>query len=216
VECGRLSTSPFASPIRPSRASGTFQPSPMVDRRSRRRLCPRPRWRRWQSPGRTAQSLTRESQADHGCERKPDQATPAEMATSATTGHKCGFNPANDQAADRAHHRGHASLQLLFGHSRHHGGGRSGLRPATATRSLWREELTRFWPSRAVGVGAWPPGADRMGGSREGPCWAQMTCMCRHHVIVAAQPIAPVTRRCAAATRLLAANSWLFIGPKQP
>ena len=67
-----------------------------------------------------------ESQADHGCERKPDQATPAERATSATTGNKCGFNPANDQAADRAHHRGHASLQLLFGHSRHHGCGRSG------------------------------------------------------------------------------------------
>src|SRR5688572_24420196 len=27
-----------------------------------------------------------ESQADHGCERKPDHGTPAEMGTSATTG----------------------------------------------------------------------------------------------------------------------------------
>jgi hypothetical protein len=175
-----------------------------------------------------------ESQTDHGCKRRPDQATPAEMGPRL----RRVINPANDQATDCAHHRGYASPQLLFGHSRHHGGGRPGCDLPQPSKLMAREG-TSFWTRRAVGVGACPPVADRMCGSREGPCWAQMTCMCRHHVIVAAQPIAPVTRTsrsCAAvmsaaavaarsepsprlsrsATRLPAANSWLFIGPKQP
>jgi hypothetical protein len=64
------------------------------------------------------------------------------MRASATTGYKCVFNPANDQAADRAHHDGHASLQLLVGDSSHHCGGRpSGDGPQPPEASGMRRSL---------------------------------------------------------------------------
>lgn len=112
-----------------------------------------------------------ESQTDHGCKRRPDQATPAEIGASATTGHKCGFNPANDQATDCAHHRGYASLQLLFGHSRHHGGGRPGCDLPQPPKLMAREDTSFLdaprgrrgrMPARS-GSDGWEPGGAMLG-----------------------------------------------------
>ena len=107
---------------------------------------------------------------------------------------------------------------------------------ATATRSLWREEVPGFWPRRAVGGGGCPPVADRIAGRGHAglklPAYAA-------HVIVAAQPIrdqdeleprggdvcgrgrSPLRadpRLSRSATRLPAANFWLstsFVPPTE-
>jgi hypothetical protein len=109
-------------PFDPRQHQTPFSHSPMLDMRSRRRFCPRPRWRRWQSRGRPAQSLTGREPGRPWLRARARSSGASRDGASATTDDKCGFNPADDQAADRAHNRGHASLQLLFGHSRHHGG----------------------------------------------------------------------------------------------
>ena len=108
------------------------------------------------------------------CEHKPDQATPAGMGTSATTGHNAGSTPLVIKPPIAPHHRGHARCSC-FGHSVIMAAAAPG-RPDHSHQKLWREEVPGFWPRRGGRGGRIPARSRPMGVSRQG-CWDQMTCM---------------------------------------